>query len=99
MALKTLGTATTSSLNALVMNSDLAIADGAQLRQNIKYDGVQNNQVLPGGFQFQGGQGLLYVPRRGVLQVLPGDYVGYDAQGWPILVSAYSIAGTGWSHS
>jgi hypothetical protein len=43
--------------------------------------------------------GLLYVPNRGILKVLPGDYVGVDDQGWPILVSAYSIANGAWTHS
>jgi len=43
--------------------------------------------------------GLLYVPNRGILQVLPGDYVGIDSQGWPILVSKNSIANAAWTHS
>jgi hypothetical protein len=54
--------------------------------------------TYPGAFARMG---LLYVPNRGVLKVLPGDYVGVDASGWPILVSAEAIAytGTSWSHS
>ena len=113
MALKTLGTSATTTLNALVMNSNLTVADAATLRANIKYDGAYVNAVwtqieagaiYPGGFEFQGGQGLLHVPRRGVLQVLPGDYVAYDPNGWPILVAGWSITGnnagaTGWTHS
>jgi hypothetical protein len=99
MTLKTAGTATTSTLAALVQGSNFSAVDAALLRANIKYDGVNGSVVLPGAYEFQGGNGLLYVPRRGVLQVFPGDYVCYDAQGWPILVSANSIAGTGWSHS
>ena len=45
--------------------------------------------------------GLLYVPNRGVLQVMPGDWVGVDGFGWPILVSGRSIqsATTSWAHS
>jgi hypothetical protein len=94
-----------------VQNTNLAPADAATLRANIKYDGayvnaawtrIQNGQVYPGGYEMQGGQGLLYVPRRGVLKVLEGDYVAYDPNGWPILVSGWSINGsgsTGWSHS
>ena len=113
MALKTLGTSATTTLNALVMNSDLTVADAATLRANIKWDYVyvngawvqnQNGAAYPGGFEFQGGSGLLYVPRRGVLQVLPGDYVAYDPNGWPILVAGGSIttnvgSATGWAHS
>lgn len=42
--------------------------------------------------------GLLYVPNRGVLKVLPGDVVATDNTGWPILVSKAAIgyAGTEW---
>lgn len=48
-----------------------------------------------GAFSFNG---LLYVPNRGVLKVLPGDVVAVDNAGWPILVSKASIgyAGTLW---
>ena len=99
MALKTLGTAATTTLRALVMDSNLAIADGATLRANIKDDKTNGNPVWPGAFEFQGGSGLLYVPNRGVLKILPGDYVAYDPNGWPILVAAAAIAGTGWSHN
>jgi len=99
MTLKTLGTSLTTSLNALVMDSDLTIADGATLRANIKNDQVNGSPAYPGAFEFQGGSGLLYVPNRGVLKVLPGDYVAYDANGWPILVSKGAIAGSGWTHS
>ena len=44
-------------------------------------------------------QGLLYIPNRGVLQVLPGDWVGVDNYGWPILVSSFSIANGPWTHT
>jgi hypothetical protein len=99
MALLTFGSNAQTTLHALVMNSNLAVADGATLRANIKNDLTPNN-VWPGGFEFQGGSGLLYVPRRGTLQVLPGDYVAYDSNGWPILVSAEAVAtGSQWVHS
>jgi hypothetical protein len=43
--------------------------------------------------------GLLYVPNRGVLKVYPGDMVGVDASGFPILVAAEAIAfaNTSWT--
>lgn len=41
------------------------------------------------GFNFNG---QLYIPRRGLVQVLPGDVVGVDNSGWPVLVSAAAIA-------
>ncbi len=37
----------------------------------------------------------LVVPNRGILKVLPGDVVAIDNLGWPILVSAASIAYAG----
>ena len=59
---------------------------------------VPSTQVYPGAFVRQG---FLIVPQRGILKVLAGDYVGVDAAGWPILVSAQSIgyASTSWTHS
>ena len=111
MALNTIGTSATSTLHGLVMNTNLTVADAATLRANIKWDGsyvnaawvpIQAHAAYPGAFEFQGGQGVLYVPRRGTLQVLPGDVVAYDPNGWPILISGWSINGsgsTGWSHS
>jgi hypothetical protein len=37
--------------------------------------------------------GLLMIPRRGLVKVFPGDVVAFDTQsGWPILVSAEAIA-------
>ena len=53
------------------------------------------HSLLPGAFQ--GGQ--LFIPNRGVLIVLPGDWVGVDSQGWPILVSKNSISSGPWTHS
>lgn len=44
--------------------------------------------------------GLLHVPNRGVLKVLPGDVVACDANaavGWPVLISAEAIAAGVWT--
>lgn len=43
--------------------------------------------------------GLLDIPGRGTLKVFPGDVVALDSTGWPVLISAASIAygGTLWS--
>jgi hypothetical protein len=99
-----MGTSATTTLRGLHMDGNLTVADAATLRANIKWDGVyanaawtqiQNHIAYPGGFEFQGGRGLLHVPRRGVLQVFEGDYVCYDPNGWPILVSGWSISGSG----
>jgi hypothetical protein len=106
MATITLGTTANNSLTALAMQSGgLAPADVATISQGIKSDGpttggiqgaIAKGQVIPGSWSMQG---MLYIPNRGVLQVLPGDYVGIDSQGWPILVSANSIANAAWTHT
>lgn len=36
--------------------------------------------------------GELFIPNRGVLKLFPGDYVAVDNSGWPILLSAESVA-------
>ncbi len=99
MATITLGTTAQTSLVALKYlagyNSGMAAADQASIQNRIK-DDLGNAHSLLGG-AFQGGQ--LFIPNRGVLQVLPGDFVGVDSQGWPILVSANSIANAAWVHS
>jgi hypothetical protein len=101
MAVKTLGTTGTTVLDAVAFASaagSVTDADFATIRNAIKYDGVEGSRIFPDAFTRAG---LLYIPRRGVLQVLPGDYVGVDATGWPILVSANAIASgaTEWAHS
>lgn len=99
MATKTLGTNATTSLTALKYlpgyNSGMSAADQAAIQNAIKDDQGNAHSKWPGAFQ--GGQ--LFIPNRGILQVLPGDWVGVDNQGWPILVSAYSIANGAWTHS
>lgn len=97
MATLTLGTDATNSLDALAFSPVMTQADFASLQNAVKYDNAAQ-ATLPGAFTRSG---LLFVPRRGVLKVLDGDYVGVDAQGWPILISAYSIghASSDWTHS
>lgn len=101
MSTKTLGTNATTTLTAVEFSSapsTLSDADFATIRNAIKYDGVEGNAVYPGAFSRAG---LLYVPRRGILKILPGDWIGIGATGWPILVSSYAIANgpTSWTHS
>jgi hypothetical protein len=77
-------------------SSSLALpADVAALNNAIKDDLNVAHPVL-GGWSTQG---VLYVPNRGLLKVLPGDWIGVDSRGWPILVSADSIANGLWTHS
>lgn len=109
MALKTAGTSATTTLRALVVDSNFTPADIATLRANIKWDWVyvngayvrvENGSVVPGAIDMVGGEAMLSIPRRGRLKVLPGDYVAYDPNGWPILISGGSInSGSGWTHN
>lgn len=102
MGTKTLGSNANNSLTALKYlpgwNSGMAAADVATLAQLILNDQGNSDQIMPEAFS---SNGLLYVPNRGVLKVLPGDWVGVDAAGWPILVSADAVAdgATSWTHS
>ena len=98
MALKTLGTTANNVLDALQFSPVMTQVDFASLQNAIKFDGVEGNKTVPGAFARSG---FLIVPRRGILRVLDGDWVGVDAQGWPILVSANSInsGATEWAHN
>ena len=97
MATVTLGTTANNSLSpALKWLSTDAPADFAAMCAAIKDDQNVAHPVMPPAFTREG---LLYVPNRGYLKMLPGDYVGVDSQGWPILVSANSIANAAWTHT
>ena len=99
MATKTLGTAATTTLVALPFSRglDMADADIATIAENILNDQNNIHPIWPGAWARTG---LLYVPNRGVLQALPGDYVAYDpATGWPILLSKNAAGGASWVHS
>jgi hypothetical protein len=98
MATTTGGTTSTTALTTLKFSAgaDMADADIATIAQLIKDDllgfsgAAAPANIVPGAFSRQG---LLYVPNRGVLKVLPGDYVMVDPTSfWPILVSAKAIA-------
>jgi hypothetical protein len=64
--------------------------------------GSANGRVAFARIDLQAGlspQGLLTIPKRGVLKILPGDIVAIDNTGWPILVSGAAIgyAGSAWT--
>ena len=102
MALKTLGTNANNTLSAFVQNNATLFteSDAALVRANIKDEQRNGLPIYPDGYSQEFAQrGRLYIPNRGVLIVFPGDYVAYDSQGWPILVSANSIANGPWTHS
>ena len=100
MATITLGTSATNSLTAKKFlpgyGSGMSAADIATMALAIKDDLGNAHSIWPEAFS---ANGKLYVPNRGILTILPGDYVGVDSAGFPILVSAYSIAHAAWTHS
>lgn len=95
MSLITAGTTAQTSLNGFIKGSG-ATGDAASFTNAIKNDLVNGHPIWPGAFMRNG---LLYIPNRGVLAVLKGDLIAYDSQGWPILVSANSVANAAWIHS
>jgi hypothetical protein len=102
MTIRTSGTnATTSLATSLIYQpgygSGLPTADMAAITNAIKDDISSGHPLWPGAFD---SNGLLFIPNRGVLKVLPGDMVAVDsATGWPILVSAYALSNGPWTHS
>jgi hypothetical protein len=98
MATVTLGTTAQTSLTALAFGGSLAPADIATIANAILDDQNNIHPIWPGAFAQTG---LLYVPNRGILRCLPGDFVGVDAAtGWPILVSKNAAASNPqWVHS
>jgi hypothetical protein len=109
MTIGTGGTSAATSLTALKHPGSFQRQDGvnfsfvesdadiATINNSLK-DDLNFNMPAPGAGAMWGysRNGLLFVPNRGVLKVLPGDCVMVDANGWPILVSGRSIAGAPW---
>jgi hypothetical protein len=99
MATVTLGTNANNSLTALAFNPQAAIADFASIEALIKQQANPAHYIVPGGFAKSG---TLYLPGgRGIIRLQPGDYIGVDHNGWPIVVSKESIAdgSTSWTHT
>ncbi len=100
MATGTIGTNATSSLTtktfpALAAGA-LSPADVAAIALLIKDDINNLHPIWPGAWSQAG---TLFIPNRGTLKVLPGDYVAVDATtGWPILLSARAVVSGPWTH-
>lgn len=104
MATITLGTASTTTLTALVFSPAAAPTDIATIAALI----LDDTQVVAGAsgsgpahiFSAVGANMLLNVPNRGQLILRPGDVVAVDsATGWPILLSAVAASGTSYIHT
>jgi hypothetical protein len=97
MATKTVGTTGTTVLTAVQIpprynaTPYVSDADWATIQNSILTDaGVHEN--FPGAFTRQG---LLYLPRhRGVIKLQEGDWVAVDLNGWPVVISNYSLPQT-----
>ena len=103
MATVTVGTSASTSLTGLKFlpgyGSGMSAADIATIALGIKDDQNPAHPVMPQAFS---ANGLLYVPNRGILKMLPGDYVAWDSQsGWPVLLSAraFTVGSHVWNHS
>lgn len=98
MALLTGGTSATNSLQALLWGPADSAANVALFSIAVKDDLNPAHPHWPGALIPT--TGLLSIPNRGTLKILPGDYVMVDSTtGWPILVSARAIAAGPWAHS
>jgi hypothetical protein len=96
-----MGTAATSTLLGLCYRASTATvvqtsAMFAQIGALIADDytgALQNNAFAMDGH--------LYIPRRGVLKILPGDFVCVDNTGWPVLISPLAQSGSSpqWIHT
>jgi hypothetical protein len=96
MATGTAGTNATNSLTSKLFGGALLPADVASIALLIKDDINNLHPIWPGAWSQSG---MLSIPNRGILKVLPGDYVAVDATtGWPILLSARAIASGPWTH-
>lgn len=99
MAVQTVGTTANNSLTYGIKflpgyGSGMAAADIAAIALQIKDDLNVTHPVAPQSFT---SNGILYIPNRGQLQMLPGDYVAVDpTTGWPILISKYAAASGPW---
>ena len=104
MATITLGTAGTTTLVAIPFTYGMVPADFATIAVSIKLDSHNSNVMgitgpqPPIGTPFSRA-GVLIIPGRGSLALFPGDYVGVDASGWPILLSPRAAASASWVHT
>lgn len=99
MALITGGTTLTTSLQGLRWippSGAAAERDVGTFNNLVKYQGNPAKPIFPGALS----AGILDFPDRpGQINLLPGDYVFVDSNGWPIVVSRESILAAAWIHS
>ena len=107
-SLRTMGTTAQTSLSA-VRYSQSPLDSSAYLGTPPSADmgalaALIKDDLNPSSFspnKFFDFNGLLMIPRRGLVRVFVGDFVAVDTQtGWPILVSAAAAAANpSWVHT
>lgn len=97
MALKTAGSATTTTLNALQYSPVWSLTDVASFNALCKDDVNTSHPVIP--FTLSP-QGVLYIPNRQPIYLRPNDWVLVDTQtGFPFVLSNRAISNGAWVHS
>jgi hypothetical protein len=108
MALKTLGTSTTSSLSAVQWNpapAGMSSSDLAAFNALVKANYLAAQEDTGGrnsGYQppYASREGRIYIPGRGYLQLFPGDWLAVDSTtGWPFVLSQSAVAHGPYTHS
>ena len=102
MALKTLGTAATTTLQAAQWNSGMAPGDLAALNALFKYGSGVGSSPAPVTYRplIVLAHGMMWIPGRGSLKLYEGDWVGADPNtGLPVLLNAATAAAASWVHS
>lgn len=98
MALRTLGTNATTSLNAVMFSHDPAVlsnADLAAFNALCMKDKSTANLLEP----VLARHGIFTPPGKEPVKIAPGDYVCVDSTGWPFVLSANAIANGPYTHT
>ena len=98
MATKTVGTTGTTVLTAVQIPPSynatpyISDTDWATIANSILGDKNPTHPIYPGAFTRQK---MLYLPNnRGVIKLEDGDWVAVDPNGWPVVISNYSLPQT-----
>ena len=103
MALRTIGTAATTTLAGFVVGvndlipADVAAADIAILNDQMVASAPFAAKQWGAGYSQTG---TIMIPNRGQLRLYPGDFIAWDSQtGFPIVISALAAAAASWVHT
>lgn len=96
MATSTAGTNTTTVLPVAIQwqRAGVSAADLATIAAAIKDYRINGNPIYPGAL----GSGQLFVPNRGFLKLIPGDWIAVGTTGWPYIIQEAAMTAD-WTHS